>query len=280
MINAKDLIYWFQYALVNLYGYIWGTCGQLWTQAKQDAATREMTVAYGKRWIGHYVVDCSGLFVFAFKKLGASIYHGSDTIWKKYCSAKGKLLNGARADGQPIKPGTAVFLYDGKKRHHIGLYIGDDTCIEAKGTRYGVVTSKLNHWDEWGELKDVDYTNSQETIIMQTLKKGSSGEAVKALQIDLNEMGYDCGTADGVFGSRTAAAVKQFQADHELTADGIVGPKTLNELAYLGVTLPNEAPDEPDEEPDDDMIAVDREQLLEWREQMAEIIDELDRMLR
>lgn len=282
MINANDLIAKFQYALDNGWGYIWGRSGQVWTQAAQDAATRAQTKSYGQQWVGHRVADCSGMFVWAYKQLGSSIYHGSNTIWKKYCSAKGKLLNGARADGEPMKAGTAVFLLKDGSRHHIGLYIGGDTVIEAKGTKWGVVTSKTSHWDEWGELSDVDYTNAQETIIMQTLKRGSTGDAVKALQTALNQMGYDCGAADGVFGARTAQAVKQFQSDHELTADGIVGPKTLNELAYLGVSMPTEQePDEPVEDSDEalDGIIIDCEQLKGWRDKMSEIIDEIDRLL-
>ena len=111
MIDVLALIALFMQALNEKWGYIWGTAGIKWTKAKQDAATREMTVKYGSKWIGHRVADCSGLFAWAFKQLGGYIYHGSNTIWNKYCSSKGKLKNGKRADGQPIKPGTAVFLY-------------------------------------------------------------------------------------------------------------------------------------------------------------------------
>ena len=158
MIKAADLIAKFLYALSNAWGYILGTAGILWTADKQAATENEMAQQYGEKWIGHYVADCSGLFVWAFKQLGRSIYHGSNTIWDKYLSTKGKLNNGQRSDGKPLRPGTAVFLLrNGDDRHHIGLYIGDGKCIEAKGTPYGVVESKIDHWDEWGELKDVDY---------------------------------------------------------------------------------------------------------------------------
>ena len=34
-------------------------------------------------------IDCSGLFVKAYRDQGASIYHGSNTIYRKYCSEKG-----------------------------------------------------------------------------------------------------------------------------------------------------------------------------------------------
>ena len=59
-----------------------------------------------------------------------------------------------------------------------------------------------------------------------TLKNGSTGDAVKTLQARLNELGYSCGTVDGIFGAKTDAAVKKFQTSKGLTADGIVGAKT------------------------------------------------------
>ena len=44
-----------------------------------------------------------------------------------------------------------------------------------------------------------------------TLSRGSVGDAVEALQRRLNELGYNCGSVDGVFGSRTRRAVRYFQ---------------------------------------------------------------------
>lgn len=248
-IKASDLIEKFQQVLAEKWGYIWGKSGQVWTQASQDAATRDMTVRYGKKWVGRKVADCSGLFVWAYKQLGASIYHGSNTIWKKYTtSRKGKV-----SDLTTIRPGTAVFQYresDGN-RHHIGLYIGGGMCIEAKGTAYGVVRSELAQWDEYGELSDVDYTGMPEEPVTQTrrmLRKGSTGADVEYLQLLLKAEGYDIGKSgpkgdgiDGKFGSETLSAVRAYQSDHDLNPDGIVGPMTWAELEYDG---PNEGDQE------------------------------------
>lgn len=142
---------------------IYGTWGSIWTKAKQDAATREMTVKYGSRWIGKMVTDCSGLLRWALKQLNEDIVHHARYQYTDYCTSKGLLINGKRDDGKPILPGTAVFLQGTQtKIHHVGVYIGGDTVIEAKGTIYGVVTSRLSHWDHWGELSMVDYTNAAE----------------------------------------------------------------------------------------------------------------------
>ncbi|MBP1743725.1 MAG: fused Zn-dependent amidase/peptidase/peptodoglycan-binding protein [Firmicutes bacterium] len=62
-----------------------------------------------------------------------------------------------------------------------------------------------------------------------TLRYGSTGESVRALQQQLNSFGYSL-TADGIFGSITLSAVKSFQASKGLAADGIVGPLTWGAL--------------------------------------------------
>jgi hypothetical protein len=63
-----------------------------------------------------------------------------------------------------------------------------------------------------------------------TLRLGDEGEAVESLQRVLTELGYDPGPADGSFGGATTEAVRAFQADAGLSADGIAGPETLAAL--------------------------------------------------
>lgn len=71
---------------------------------------------------------------------------------------------------------------------------------------------------------------SEEVYDMKTLRKGNAGTQVRVLQWLLNAAKYDCGTADGIFGSKTLAAVRAYQSDHDLKADGIVGEKTWKSL--------------------------------------------------
>lgn len=68
------------------------------------------------------------------------------------------------------------------------------------------------------------------TVTVYQLKVGSKGENVKALQILLNGMGYNCGDVDGDFGSKTLTAVKKFQKANGLNQDGIVGKDTWTAL--------------------------------------------------
>jgi cell wall-associated NlpC family hydrolase len=62
------------------------------------------------------------------------------------------------------------------------------------------------------------------------LKQGMSGDEIYKLQLKLQEIGYYEDAPDGTFGSRTKAAVQEFQLDLGLAADGVVGPATLNAL--------------------------------------------------
>ena len=67
-------------------------------------------------------------------------------------------------------------------------------------------------------------------------KYGSTGSEVKQIQQKLKNWGYYNGAVDGVYGSKTVAAVKKFQQKNGLTADGIAGAKTL---AALGINTGN-----------------------------------------
>lgn len=55
-------------------------------------------------------------------------------------------------------------------------------------------------------------------------------KTVRKVQKKLNELGYSCGTPDGIMGSKTKRALKNFQKDNGLKADGIIGKKTLKAL--------------------------------------------------
>lgn len=167
VISPSALIEKFQFALDNHWGYIYGMTHVMWTearqkqynQAKKNVKDCQNSIKYGSRWYGHYVTDCSGLFSWSFSQLGGYMYHGSNTMYKSYCTKKGKLKNGQRSDGAELKPGTAIFTGTENSHGHVALYIGSGYVIEAKGAQYGVVKSKVteSRWTYWGELKGVDY---------------------------------------------------------------------------------------------------------------------------
>ena len=63
-----------------------------------------------------------------------------------------------------------------------------------------------------------------------TIKNGSNNGYVAYAQQLLNELGYNAGAVDGIFGTNTLNAVKSFQKAKGLTQDGIVGVNTWNAL--------------------------------------------------
>ncbi|MFL5320655.1 MAG: peptidoglycan-binding protein [Myxococcaceae bacterium] len=82
----------------------------------------------------------------------------------------------------------------------------------------------------WGKLNVSAPAPSSSGGSGPTLREGMKGNPVKQLQSRLNALGFHCGSADGDFGPKTAAAVKAFQHSRGLTADGVVGPHTWNKL--------------------------------------------------
>ncbi len=69
-------------------------------------------------------------------------------------------------------------------------------------------------------------------------RQGSSGSVVTKIQQRLREGGYYTYTIDGIYGSRTAAAVKKFQKARGLAVDGVCGPATLSALG-ISVSSPS-----------------------------------------
>lgn len=92
------------------------------------------------------------------------------------------------------------------------MHLYSDTAVSAKATAAptGTATSAAN-------------TDT-------TLRIGSSGSQVNLLQARLTALKYFTETIDGLYGTKTAAAVAAFQKDNKLTADGVAGPQTLSAI--------------------------------------------------
>lgn len=84
-------------------------------------------------------------------------------------------------------------------------------------------------------LDNGEAQSAWENHLLPVLRRGCSGETVKALQLLLTGFGFDCGKwgADGEFGSATEGGVKAFQRAKGLEADGVAGQKTW--VALLGI---------------------------------------------
>lgn len=169
LMTYQDLINEFHKMYIDGWGYVGSTAGILWTQEKQDKSNNPNT----KKWIGHIVADCSGAVVYALKRYGISVYHGSNRIARVYTK---ELLDISKA-----KPGMIAFkqrkigtegyrlpvdykaggkYYNGDLNdyYHCGIIDNDMNVINLQSVTTGCVKSKItNNWSKCGELLNVDY---------------------------------------------------------------------------------------------------------------------------
>lgn len=222
-------------------------------------ATYKKHIAAGK-----VCTDCIGLFKsYAWDEDGDNDTRGSDYASNDQPDKGAKqTLNACKVKGgidtMPEIPGLAVWTKTGG---HIGVYVGDGYVVEARGFAYGVQRNKLSKraFTQWGLYPYAEYTadqvalaeaaangskkpvekeeeeteqNGGETVMipMSILRKNNKGNEVKTLQRLLNSLGYNCGSVDGIFGSMTLIAVKEFQTKKGLTVDGVVGKATWTAL--------------------------------------------------
>lgn len=75
-----------------------------------------------------------------------------------------------------------------------------------------------------------------------TLRIGSTGDEVKKLQTSLGFTGKD---VDGIYGNKTAAAVRDYQSANGLSVDGIAGNQTLGSLYGGSTPVATTAPSAP-----------------------------------
>ena len=119
------------------------------------------------------------------------------------------------------------------KKGHVGYTVGGGFAVEWRGTKWGCVKARVadRPWTEWFALPFIDYGDAPLPVPKRTLRRGSSGAEVMELQKALNSQGKDGRSVpplqmDGVFGKLTEAAVRAFQRNNGLKADGICGPVT------------------------------------------------------
>lgn len=97
--------------------------------------------------IGQICVDCSGLL--------SSIIGTAPKSSTMYAAEAKEKYDIATVNDAPV--GVAVW-----RKGHIGIYIGNGKCIEARGSKYGVVTSNVKERDftHWFYIKDIEYISN------------------------------------------------------------------------------------------------------------------------
>jgi lysozyme family protein len=85
--------------------------------------------------------------------------------------------------------------------------------------------------ETWAALVDATFTLGDRLLYLRF--PYLHGADVRSLQGALNALGFACGEVDGIFGAFSERAVRDFQANTALAADGIVGPDTVRAITAL-----------------------------------------------
>ena len=130
--------------------------------------------------------------------------------------------------------GEYIYALEGNHDDQVNIY------------KYHINDSKIYGYevpDYTGE--EIIENNPSESYTNKPLVyKGKTGETVKYIQNKLINKGYFLGRtgADGIFGFQTEKAVRQFQIDSNLSADGIIGPLTWEKLEDPTIVISSSYP--------------------------------------
>lgn len=133
-------------------GYVWSADGEVLTEAIFNEYKRKQpdyVTDVSKKWIGKRVWDCASLVREAMKLIGIKMASGATSAWKNTVwAAKGTI--------DTLPKNQMAILYrqtDANTMQHTGVYMGDGTCIDARGSQYGVLHTKLEKykWTHWGQ---------------------------------------------------------------------------------------------------------------------------------
>lgn len=162
--NANDLAVYATHAWKSGWGYVWGTYGNILTDALLEYKVEQYPDGVGQykafirsHWLNGRTTDCVGLI----KGYG---WLDTDSLTIKYGTNEmpdigaNAMYHNAATSGpistMPDTPGLAVWM-----EGHIGVYIGDGEVIEASSTKKGVIKTQLagRGWSHWLEVPYINY---------------------------------------------------------------------------------------------------------------------------
>lgn len=199
-------------------------------------------VAAEKYWtigVGHYGPDVSAGMTITEAQAMELLKHDVKK-YEDYVTATGLVLNQNQFDALVsftfnCGPGNLAKLIKGRDYKQIA----DAMLLYNKGANKQVLKGlvRRREWERNLFLTGFSSKPKAEApkgynpfpVPKVTLRNGSTGQGVKWLQVELDNLGYHL-NIDGIFGPKTEAAVKEYQKKQGLVVDGIVGARTRGEL--------------------------------------------------
>lgn len=191
--------------------------------------------------------DCSSLVLYCYASAGLDTHGATYTGNMRSCLSAA----GFKALKYPCDLIKGDIILN--EKCHTVIYIGEGQIVEATLDENGKIGQNAKTGDQTGH--EIHITNmytyykgwdwvlrleAQNTYIPPLLSYcytylpeitwGDISPATCAAQAALNYHGYGCIDTDGVFGDKTMQAVKRFQHNNGLTADGIIGKNTWSKL--------------------------------------------------
>ena len=166
MKTNKGLVDHCKKALDEGWGYVWGTYGQVLTESRlrfkavqYPGIFKAQKLEYiRKNYLNKRTADCGGLIK------SYLWWTGNDAV---YTPASDLSVDGmyqfSQENGEisslPEIPGLIVW-----HKGHVGVYEGAGGVIEARGTIYGVIRTKLSErpWTHWFKHNDIDYVQGDD----------------------------------------------------------------------------------------------------------------------
>lgn len=232
------------------------------TKAEEAASLAEKIAAdnsHGYQWggwgpnydCGHLVIDVYEKAGIPVKSKGGASYTGDMRRAFLACGCKDVTGQVNLRTVEGLKAGDALV----NEKNHAAIYVGGGKIVQARSDFDGVPGDSSGQeirvqpyydypWDCVLRYSSDDEQASAPAEAkpdpvtlpcfakLPMLERGSKGEYVRAMQLLLIGRGCGCGPdgADGDFGPATEAALRRYQAENGLDADGICGNLTWQKL--------------------------------------------------
>lgn len=168
MLTSKGLVEHCKKALSEGWGYVYGTFGQVLTERllqeklkQYPNNIRQYESFIRANWMGKIVVDCVGLIK------SYIWWNGTQAVYNPATDVSADAMyERAKEKGAintiPEIPGLCVW-----HKGHIGVYIGQGWVIESRGTKHGVVKTKLEErpWTHWLKCPYIEYVKDKKTTV-------------------------------------------------------------------------------------------------------------------